>query len=132
MMTMTPVGAAAALCQLLLIGMVLETRLTLDAAVRDQPGGARRALLHNDDGPPPFVPADDSRMEACATAAEVERLRATVQAQLEEHAGAIAELRERGLEVTAELGTLSMRDGNDDPREPPPTGAQPIRRRRPG
>ena len=35
---------AAALCQLLLIGLVLETRLTLDAAVREQPGGARRGV----------------------------------------------------------------------------------------
>ena len=87
---MTPLGAAAVLCHLLLIGLVLETRITLDAAVRDQPAAARRAL--RDDGAPPHLPREDSRTEACATAAEVEHLRATMRAQLEEQAGSIVEL----------------------------------------
>ena len=49
---MTPLGAAAMLCHLLLIGLVLETRLTLDAAVRDHPAAAHRALLRDDGAPP--------------------------------------------------------------------------------
>ena len=93
MMTVTPLGAAAALCQLLLVGLILETRLTLDAAVRDQPAAARRALTSDDGGAPhTHLPGDDSRTEACATAAEVEHLRATMRAQLEEQAGSIVEL----------------------------------------
>ena len=118
-LTMTPLGATAALCHMLLVGLLFETRLMLHTAVQ-QPAPARRALLRDDDGAPADYWPRDEPTEACATAAEVEHLRATTRAQLEAQAGSIAELRERSLELAAALGSLSGRGGNADPRGEPP------------
>ena len=77
-MTMTPLGAAAALCQLLLIGLVLETRLTLDAAARDQPAAARRALLRGDGGAAPLRKDQDSAMEKAVETIVADRVDAAL------------------------------------------------------
>ena len=50
---MTPLGTSAALCHLLLLGLVVDTRLKLDTIAVDQPAPSHRALLRDDDGAAP-------------------------------------------------------------------------------